>query len=68
MRIAGTIPEELWQWAKAKIKSRQFYGESHLLEVAIRRLKEDEDGHTLTNPGERRRKRESIGEEGRESS
>ena len=44
LRIAGTIPEELFEWASRQIVERRYFKWSHLIEVAITKLREDEGG------------------------
>jgi len=43
VKVMGTIPDDLEKWIQQRIKSRAFYSMSHALEVAVRRLKEDDE-------------------------
>jgi len=43
MKIAGTVPDEIGEWAKNRIKSGEYYNMSHILQHALRRLMEGGD-------------------------
>lgn len=53
MRIAGTIPEELYEWASRQIEERRYFRWSHIIEIAITKLREDDDRNRKF-PGEKK--------------
>lgn len=42
MRIAGTVPRELADWANGRIAAREYHNWSHLLESALNALRDQE--------------------------
>lgn len=40
VRIIGTVPKELVEWMQREIEAGNYVNQSHLLEVALRQLKE----------------------------
>ena len=52
LKITGTIPDDLFEWGDKQIKERAYFRWSHLIEVALTRLKEEEASE---DPKERER-------------
>ena len=44
MKVGGTIPDELAEWGNKQIDERVYFKWSHLIEVAITKLKDDQEG------------------------
>ncbi len=42
VRIFGTVPKDLYDWVQEQIESGRFHNQSHALEIALKRLREDE--------------------------
>ena len=40
MRVFGTIPKELYEWMQREIERGKYHNQSHVIEVALKKLKE----------------------------
>lgn len=43
VRVFGTIPKELHDWIEQEIKSGRYHNTSHVIEVALKVLKEKKE-------------------------
>ncbi|MHB8585222.1 MAG: hypothetical protein ACYDDF_05225 [Thermoplasmatota archaeon] len=50
MRVAGTVPTELGHWASSKIADREYHNWSHLLESALKALRDQEGTRRKATP------------------
>jgi putative addiction module CopG family antidote len=42
VRVFGTIPKELYDWVQKQIESGKYHNTSHIIEVALKLLREKE--------------------------
>jgi hypothetical protein len=42
VRVVGTVPQELYEWMKQEIDGGNYFNQSHIMEVALTKLKEKE--------------------------
>lgn len=43
VRVIGTIPEELYEWMKKEVEASNYVNQSHIIEAALRKLKEERE-------------------------
>jgi Arc/MetJ-type ribon-helix-helix transcriptional regulator len=43
MKVTGTVPDDIGEWVKNRIKSGEYYNMSHVLQNALKQLMENGD-------------------------